>query len=247
MLNVFLLAAVLATDLPSRPFPASGFHGVTLATTATVRIAYAPRESLTVTGDPRILACVTATVENGSLVIGWRRPVTTGRTAAEGEVLVVGKRPPCRHPSDRKSLLAIVETPLLDTITLRDKGIIRTASFASPSLRVAVPGSGAVEIERLDAKTVDLSIPGHGSVRASGHLGQVRESIAGTGVIDTALATASALDVHVGGHGQVVADVAGPVTGTLAGRGSIRVGGHPLCAISKEGFGHIACGADASR
>lgn len=234
----------VATDSAERALPVAAFHAVDLATKATVRVEQAPVAGVVVTGDPRLVRCVTADVRDGRLVIGWAsRSETSSRPPATGDDIVVTARADCRHEGDPQRLVIRVAAPAIDGVTIREQGIVQVSPMRAPVFAASISGRGSITIDGLRADTTRLSIPGIGRIAATGELGRLGIAVPGSGVIDTRAAHAGAIDVAVGGHGDIAATVDGPASGTFGGTGTIAIGGHPSCAIRKLGNGRIVCPA----
>lgn len=240
MFALVLLAAVAA----DRSLSLAPFHAVDLATSATLRIVQAPVPSLVVMGDPRLARCVTAEVRDGRLVLGWGGPATpSSRQRGPINEIVVTARPDCRHAGNPERLTIRVAAPLVDGVTLIERGVVAVSALRTPTFAAAVPGRGSITIDGLRADRTNLAIGGIGHIAATGELGRLGIDLAGSGTIDTRAAHVRALEVRLGGQGSIAAAVDGPATGTLGGHGTIAIGGHPTCAIRREGSGRVVCPA----
>lgn len=237
-------AMAVVTGNADRTLPVGRFHAIELATKALVRVEQAPVTSVVVTGDPRLVRCVTADVRDGRLVIGWAgRREASSRPMATGDQIIVTARTDCRHESNPQRLLIRVAAPSIDGVAIREHGIVQVLPMRTPVFAASISGQGSITINGLRATATSLSIPGIGRIAATGELGRLGIAVPGSGVIDTRAAHAVSIDVAAGGHGDIAATVEGPASGTFAGTGTISVGGHPVCAIRKLGRGRIVCPA----
>ena len=127
------VAATQARSLPP-------FTGVDLAGENNVVVQVGAKQSVIVHADSNLLGRVTTRVRSGRLVIG----TTPGNLAAKSPMFVT------------------VSVPSLDGLRLRGDGNISVTGINSPSLTVALPGSGTVEAIGTTAK-LDVTIGGEGT------------------------------------------------------------------------------------
>ena len=239
-----VLVMTLAAGIAGHTIPVPPFHMLDLAARATVQVEQAPAAGVVVSGDPRLVRCVTADVRDGRLVLGWagRSPDHGRATTADGDIIVTA-RAGCPRQGDPQRLAVRVTTPTLDGVTLSDQGAIHVAPLRTPILTASIVERGAITIDGLRANATRLSIGGVGRISVSGEVGKLAASVAGAGAIDTRAARATGIDVKLGGRGTIAATVNGTASGRLAGGGTIMIGGHPVCAITNPGRGRIMCPA----
>jgi hypothetical protein len=244
MFAVLALAWSAAHPVAERVIPTSAFHAVRLEAVATVHVSIANENKVILKGDPRTIGCIAAEANGGTLLIERRkRPPREHAAAGDAEVVVLGQKG-CRRASAPEEVQIIVQTPSLDRVVLAgSNGNMVLDPISGPGLDVEIPGKGAIAVEGLRVRTTRLTVAGHGRIAVTGQPGHVSVAIAGSGTIDTGHAVASALDVSVAGHGHVMANVDGPVSGTIAGTATVTVHGHPTCRIHKAGKGKILCPA----
>jgi hypothetical protein len=242
-------AVAVAADNAERALPTGPFHAVVLAAKATVQVKQANAASVVVTGDSRLVRCVTANVRDGRLVIAWAgkgvmdRDDASGKTRATGDDIVVTAHPECQHEGDPHRLVIRIAAPQIDAVTIREQGFVQVFPMRIPTFAASIFGRGSITLDGLHAGTTRLSISGSGRITATGELGRLDIAVPGSGVIDTRAAHAGAIDLAIGGHGDIAATTDGLASGTFGGRGSIVIGGHPTCSIHKLGSGRIICPA----
>lgn len=241
---VAMLALAMGAAIAERRLEVDAFHAIEIRTRATVEIRQAPVSSVVVSGDPRLVQCVGARIMNGRLVIGLPGPGFGDRssTAAGGDIVVTGRRA-CPRVGDVQRLRIQIAAPLVDDVVIREHDIVKVSPMVVPAFAARITGRGEVAIDGLRANRTHLSVSGMGRVVVSGTLGQLTIAIPGEGSVDARAAEARALDLSIAGHGNVVAAVNGSVIGSVAGRGTVAVGGCPTCAIRKLGTGRIICPA----
>lgn len=247
LLALFLISAA-APDIVTRSIPTSSFHEVELTAEATLVIKQRTDTSVEVIGAPDLVRCISVNEENGRLKIGWavqdevRKNASTAATA-----IIVTARMKCRHKGSSENLTIRIAAPSIEKVTIRNQGVVQVLPARLPTFSASIPGRGRIAINDLQAGTTKLSIAGIGHIDASGDLGRLAISVPGFGSIDTKAAHASRIDLDVGGQGNVVAVVDGLVTGWLAGKGTISIGGRPTCAVRNSGGGQIICPATFSK
>jgi hypothetical protein len=125
------------------------------------------------------------------------------------------------------------------TRVLGDRLVVgTTGSFATkspmrvevtvPSLRsLTLSGSGILVAEGVDAKSLDVSLPGSGVLRASGTAGKLRVSLGGSG--DAQLAGLAAKDVTavLGGSGRILVQALDSLDASVSGSGVVMYSGNP--------------------
>jgi len=243
-LLTLILALASAASSAERSFPAASFEAVVLATKATVRVEQALTTSVTASGDPSLVRCVTIDVRGNRLVIGWAgRRSASSRDSTAGADIVVTARTDCPHESNPQRLLIRVAAPRIVEVALRDLGAIQVSPMNVPKFAASIFERGAITINGLHANATSLSVPGAGRISATGDLGQLDVAMAGQGAIDTRTANARSVDVSLAGKGVIAVSVNGPASGNLRGAGTVTVGGNPVCAIRNSGRGGIICPA----
>lgn len=241
----FLLASAVASAAVGRALPTPPFRKVDLATGATLKLEQSPSSSVVVSGDPRLVPCISAEVRDGRLSLAWAGAGgARAGTRADADAIVVTARRYCRRKGDAKSIGIRVAAPLIDEVTIVDEGVVRLGAMRTPSFAAKISGRGSIAIDDLRADTTAFSIPGIGRIVAGGELGRLRIDIPGQGIVDARSAHARAIDLVIGGHGEVAASVDGPASGSIAGSGRIAITDHPRCAIRSQGVGQIVCPAD---
>jgi hypothetical protein len=113
-----------------------------------------------------------------------------------------------------------------------------------PSLRaVRLKGDGVVSVDGLAARTLTVSLPGDGLVRASGRVGSLDVALPGSG--DAELAGLVARDVRavVSGSGRVAVTATGALDAAVSGTGAVVYGGHPARVTTRvTGTGAVVPG-----
>lgn len=174
-------SGVAATQVRSLP----PFRGLDLAGANNVIVQVGTGQSVVVHADSNLLERVTTQVRSDRLVIG----TTPGNLNAESPMFVT------------------VGVPSLDRLTLRGAGNISVTGIDSPTLTVALPGSGNIDAGGA-ATTLDVTISGQGTAR-------LHQLIA---------RNASAA---ISGHGSIMVTATRRLTAEVSGSGTILYRGDP--------------------
>ncbi|QHL91007.1 hypothetical protein GVO57_09470 [Sphingomonas changnyeongensis] len=246
-----LLPAALAVLLAGadgaalRDYPVAGFEAVDLAANAMLTVEQGAMARVAATGDARLLRCLTATVVEDRLVIGWAGRRGRGSVARGGrpdEIVVTG-RADCPSMGDPGRLHVRVTAPTVTRVRLIEQGRIDIGPLSVPGFAVTLAGRGQVTLRNLRAAETRLALPGQGGISAAGTLGRLVITLAGRGTVDTTQAQADSLSVTLAGGGGIAARVDGPAAGTVAGSGQVAISGQPVCAIRNVGKARIICPA----
>jgi Putative auto-transporter adhesin, head GIN domain len=188
------VAATQARSLPP-------FNGVDLAGENNVVVQVGRKQSVVVHADSNLLGRVTTRVRSGRLVIG----TTPGNLAAKSPMFVT------------------VSLPSLDGLRLRGEGNISVTGIDSPSLTVALPGSGTVEAVGSTTK-LDVTIGGEGTALLRRLIARdAKAALSGDGSI--MLTATHRLTARVSGSGTILYGGNPPqVTQSVTGSGTISAG-----------------------
>lgn len=185
-LVAFALLA-LSTNAHAESRAVGSFRAIDVAGTLAVTAKIAPTTSVEVTGDPDLVAQVTTTVKNGTLVIDTPRDFGRGRRNAKIDVTV--------------------SAPALD--------------------RVAIAGTGTLDVSGLDAKSLAASILGTGALRLVGRADTLRIAIGGSGQVKAKNLVANTVEVDVEGTGQAIVHAKQAFVAEVSGTAVVRVHGKP--------------------
>lgn len=241
-----LLISAAASGAVQHTIPVEPFHAVDLSIKAIMRVEQAPLTSVVVTGDPRLVPCVSASTQDGRLTIGWAgRSDRAVQSQAAGDTVIVTARTNCDRRNGSQSLIIEVSAPDIHAvdITSEEGGSAEILPLRTKDFAASIHGRGSITINNLHASNAQLSIDGIGRIKATGDVGTLAIRIPGSGAIDTASAHVSALTIAIAGQGDIAAAVDGPATGTIGGKGRIVIQGRPQCAIRNMGKGQVICPA----
>lgn len=201
-LFAFALAASAADSRESRAV--GEFTEVGVAAPIDVHVSLGDQHSLTLEGDPEVLARIETAVENGRLRIRTK---------------------PGQHNAwnARRKTTARVVARRIEGLSIAGSGDITAPAITGGALKVSIAGSGDI---RVGGKVEGLtaSIAGSGDIRASDlEAEKVKVTIAGSG--DATVRARQALSVNVSGSGDVRYHGDPAVEQKIMGSGSVRRAG----------------------
>ena len=203
-LAAFCLAAACALAADARESrPVADFTEVGLSAPVDVHVVQGDTHSLTLEGDPEVIARLETVVENGRLKIRTKN--------GQG------------HWNSHRKTTARVTARRIDALSVAGSGDITAPAISGEALKVSLAGSGDI---RVGGKVAGLtaSIAGSGDIRAAElEAQQVKVTIAGSG--DVTVRARDALSVNVSGSGDVRYYGDPTVEKTIMGSGSVRRAG----------------------
>lgn len=164
----------------------------------------------------------------------------------EGRTLVVRPlRAQSGFAGTRTGPLSIaVATPALDTALLIGSGTLDIDRLRARRVVLSVEGSGRVAARGIEADHVDLAVAGSGRIEAAGSArtaAAIARGVAGIAAADLRVAdltliaeTASPVELSASRSARV----------TASGSGPVEIRGTAACEVRQTGVGAVACGSD---
>jgi Putative auto-transporter adhesin, head GIN domain len=124
------------------------------------------------------------------------------------------------------------------------------AIIAVPALtKVAVSGSGNINVTGVKATDFGIAVSGSGDVTASGSCTNLRSSISGSGDVDASGLKCASATTSIAGSGDSKVFASQNATVSIAGSGDVRVDGVPKtsCAITIAGSGDVSVPGGAGK
>ncbi len=196
-------------------------------------------------------------IDRTPVVVGNGQIVTQQRAVSDfravslrgaGDLVVqIGPRASLRVSADSNIIPLLVQRQRGDELILETKQSYRSRTkpryvLTVPSLHsIGIGGSGDARVEGVSAERFSMAIGGSGHIVARGRTGRLVVAIGGSGDIDARALRASSATVTIGGSGTAQVATNGPLSGTIAGSGSIRYVGRPSSiSVSRVGSGTVA-------
>ncbi len=196
-----------------------GFSSVDFSGAGDLSIQQGNEESLSIEADDNILPHIRSDVENGKLMLGFRRGVSISTSSRIRYTLTVKE---------------------LNGLELSGSGKTRTGPIQSQDFRVRLSGSGDIRMDRLDASTLKADISGSGNMEIPGKLNSQEIRISGSGRYRAPDLESQSADVSVSGSGDCTLRVSQNLSAQISGSGSVEYYGNPSVNKRVSGSGHIS-------
>ena len=218
-----------------------------LAIAAAALVAASP---LGAQGWSNVMIDRTPVVAGNGQIVTQQRVVGNFRSVSlqgAGDLVVrVGPRPSLSVTADSNILPLLVQRQHGDQLILGTRQSYRMRGrprfvLTVPALdALAIAGSGGARVEGVAAARMALTIGGSGRIVAHGRADRLTLTIGGSGDIDARGLRARAVEVTIGGSGNAQVATNGPLTGAIAGSGSVRYLGRPSeVAVTRVGSGRV--------
>ncbi|HYI14264.1 MAG TPA: head GIN domain-containing protein, partial [Thermomicrobiales bacterium] len=128
-------------------------------------------------------------------------------------------------------------TPAIDAMAVSGSGAIRIPRIDGETLALEVSGSGNIHVESAGASRVETRISGSGAVTIGGDAVEQDIRISGSGSLDARDLTSRRANVTISGSGTAMLHVEDEINGRITGSGSVVYGGQPAASIRTTGSG----------
>lgn len=128
-----------------------------------------------------------------------------------------------------KQGVLVVDTPrdFAKRLKGKDGNKLKVVVTLPALTRVAITGTGAVEIAGLAGKALDAAIPGTGSLRLAGKTERLRLAIPGTGEVRAKQLVASDVELTIPGTAEAVVHATRSFAANVMGTAVVKVHGKP--------------------
>jgi hypothetical protein len=190
-------------------------------------VSQGDQESLTIEGDPEVLALVRTEVQGGTLDLridgSWFDKL---RHAVETSIL----RRPLRYRVTVRTLSAL---DILGAARAQLDGI-ETARLA-----LVLGGAGQIRATPLTAEHLDVDIRGAGRVEVTGRVGTQEVTVEGAGLYDARRLESGSASIEIRGAGAATVSVETSLSVVIQGMGSVDYYGPPTVERSISGLGTV--------
>lgn len=133
-----------------------------------------------------------------------------------------------------------VVTPMLSSITVEGSSSVHSADvFGSGNTSLSTTGSGDIEVEGINEKTLNIEVTGSGSISVRGTCTDLDGSLSGSGDLLAKELTANAAKLSVEGSGSATITAITSLEATVMGSGDVQYGGKPTVNAQVEGSGSV--------
>jgi hypothetical protein len=185
--------------------PVDDFTKVTFSAHGVVYITQGPVRKLELEGDPEVLARVQTTVRDGRLSIGEQDGRRNWRWKDNDEITVR------------------ITTPSIEELRVSGSGAIKAGGpWKTGNLKLAVSGSGSIEIETEGDNEVDAAVSGSGWLKVAGSAKSFQGAVSGSGRIIMNMNVYETAAMNISGSGRIEATgSAGITTMHVSGSGQV--------------------------
>jgi len=159
-----------------------------------------------------------------------------------GNDLVIRFRSPNTRLKPGEELAVKITAPSVTKVEVHGSGIIQgLTNFAPANLRLAVDGSGLIDISEVTTQSMDVEIEGSGRiVLAGGTTNNQSLKIDGSGEMDFGNLVAQHTSTRISGSGAMKVNVEQTLDVSISGSGSVRYRGNPVVTSSISGSGSVS-------
>ena len=214
--------------LTSETRAVSGFTGVELAAVGTVEITPGREDALVVEAEDNLLPLLETTVK------------------ADGTLLIKFKDNEYVQPTRPVSYKLTAKN--LDRIVLSGSGDIHArGKFSADHEAIALPGSGNITMDSLEAAALTVTLAGSGTIRVAGGAPSQNVKLSGSGNYEAAAFKTDSASVSVSGSGNCKVWTEKSLDVNVSGSGDVSYYGHPELKQRIGGVGEVrALGAKGS-
>ena len=159
-----------------------------------------------------------------------------------GNDLVLRFRSPNTRLKPSEELVIKITAPALTKLEVHGSGIIHAlTNFTPASLRLAIDGSGIIDISEVTTHSMDVEIDGSGRiVLADGTAETQSLEIDGSGEMDFGNLVSQHTSTRISGSGTMKVNVDQTLDVNISGSGSVRYRGNPVVTSSISGSGSVS-------
>ncbi len=140
-----------------------------------------------------------------------------------------------------KKLNVYVGMDVINALKVSGSGDITAKTpITSDDLKIAVSGSGDIDVSEATADQISISIAGSGDVSIGGQTNTSNVSIAGSGDVEAGKLESANCTISIAGSGGADVYASESLTAKIAGSGDVRYGGSPQISTSVAGSGNIS-------
>ena len=162
--------------------------------------------------------------------------------------VAVGGRQSVVVHADSNLIRYITTRVIAGTLVIGTSGSFTTRSPMSVEIRVpslatvTLSGSGKIAVTGIDAPRLTVTLPGSGSLYASGTVTKLNVTLGGSGLAQLGRLTARDVHAVVGGSGLIRVTATAGLNAAVTGTGAIIYSGNPQVTSSVTGIGTVMRG-----
>ncbi|WP_043480002.1 head GIN domain-containing protein [Janthinobacterium sp. HH01] len=140
---------------------------------------------------------------------------------------------------ESRTMKIVVQARSIEKIAVTGSGSVDVDKLRAESLTFDVGGSGSINARNLESESVAIALGGSGNLKTSGNTERLQISIGGSGRVQAGQLAARDATVSIGGSGQATVWAKQTLNLSVAGSGDIAYYGDPQLTKSVMGSGTI--------
>lgn len=204
------------------------FNAIKLMGSANVIYQQDSRNHIEIYGSDNIVALLETEVDNGTLVIKFKKNVNTqNRGELEVRVFSPELNKLSIHGSGDVKFVNGIQTQNNIELTINGSGDMEGSNFSCQKMAISINGSGDIDLQQIQSKQCSASISGSGDIKLNGKTIEAKYSIAGSGDISASELQATNAEASTAGSGAISCYASGKLTARVSGSGDISYKGNP--------------------
>lgn len=217
--NVGVKVITPSNNVISENRDVSGYNAIEFSTLGKVNIITGDKESLNISGPDNLVAEISSSVSNGTLVIKNKENFTVSSL------------------SSKDVLTFTIVVKELSALTISGAGDVQVETLSTPSMDLTMSGAGNVVMNQLTTNSLKLNLSGAGGLELSGSASQATFDISGAGSVNAPDLKIQSANITISGLGSATLWVTDTLTGTISGAGSVSYYGSPTATTNSTGLG----------
>ena len=216
-------------------------------------LAHAADKPLSVTDFDRLRVIgafdvvVTGGKPSAAILSGTPAAIDHTRVEVQGRTLTVSRSRSGwgGYPGEQAGVASVrLSVPGLVSVGVSGAAKVRIERMRTPTLTLALDGSGSLTVTGIDADRLDVGVAGAGRITASGRVADARVAVRGSGDFDGSALIAADAVVKADTSGTIVLAARRSANVAASGSGDVTITGSPACTVVNNGAGRVACGSE---
>jgi len=168
------------------------------------------------------------------------------KVEVQGRTLVIGRNISTWGPAGRDAgpLELQLGTHGLRAAAVNGAGLLRVDAIRGGTVQLTLGGSGALEVNKLDADVLNAALVGDGRLTLGGTARTATLQLRGNGTLAADGLMTDHLRVGAEGTGSLTTAARSTANIQASGTGAVTVAGKPACAVKVTGSALVTCGSD---
>jgi tellurite resistance-related uncharacterized protein len=199
----------------------SGFSAIEFSTFGKLNIMQGDVESLNISGPDNLIAEISTTVNNNTLIIKTKENITV--TSLDSSHM----------------LTFTIVVKELGSLSVSGAGDVQIETLSTPSLTLNLSGAGRVTQNQLTTDHLNIQLSGVGGINITGTATQATIDMSGAGEVDAPDLQIQNAKITISGLGGATLWVSDQLSGDISGAGSVSYYGNPQTNTNSTGLGNF--------